>query len=137
MQSRLFKATGVAGSLFALFLMLGGHWLALQSVAWARMFADFSRTDCFREAVEKTFDGTHPCKMCVGIRKGRQQEEREQKKLPLVKTEKSPELFYDQRKAATPFARTESEDAVAFVSRLHSDFVESPPIPPPRNLTLL
>ncbi len=52
-NSRLFKATGVAASLLALFFMLGGHWFALQSVAWARMFAAFARTDSLSEASRK------------------------------------------------------------------------------------
>ena len=137
MMSRLFKTTGLAASFLALFFMLGGHWLALQSVAWARMLAEFSRTDSFTEAVGKTFDGKHPCKMCLGIREARQQEEREQRRLPLVKTEKAPELFCDSRRVVVPFAPTEAENAVAFVPQLHPGFIDSPPRPPPRYLTLL
>jgi len=40
-----------------LFAMLGGHWLVLQSVAWTRMLADFSRQDSLPAAISKTFDG--------------------------------------------------------------------------------
>lgn len=137
MKSRLFKATGIAASFLALFLMLGGHWVALQSVAWARMLKEFSRTDSFSEAVGKTFDGKHPCKMCLGIREGRQQEEREQQKVPLLKTEKSPELFCDFRRIVVPFAPTEAEDAVAIIPQLHPDFIDSPPSPPPRHFVVL
>jgi hypothetical protein len=131
-KSRLLKATGLAASFLALFSMLGGHWLALQSVAWARMLAEYSRNGSFSEAVEKTFDGKHPCKMCLGIREGRQQEEREQRQLPLVKTEKAPELFCDLRRVAVPLAPLGAEDVVAMVPKLHPDFIDSPPSPPPR-----
>ena len=45
----------------ALFMIAGGHWAMLQSVAWAGMVKDFSRTGTIAEAVTKTFDGKHPC----------------------------------------------------------------------------
>ena len=137
MQSRLLKATGIAASLFALFVMLGGHWFTLQAVAWARMLAEFSRTDSFARAVEKTFDGQHPCKLCLSIREGRQQEEREQGRLPLVKLEKSRELFCDLRRVMVPSAPACPRDAVAFVPQWTSDFLDSPPTPPPRLFAVL
>lgn len=137
MQSRLFKATGVAASLFALFVMLDGHWLTLQSVAWARMLAEFSDTASFSEAIVKTFDGKHPCKMCLSIREGRQQEEREQREAPLVKGEKSRELFCDLRRVNVPPAPASARDAVAFAPQLVSDFQDSPPTPPPRSFAVL
>jgi len=137
MKSPVLKATSLAASFLALFFMLGGHWVALQSVAWVRMLAEFSRTDSLSEAVEKAFDGKHPCKMCLGIREGRQQEEREQQKVPLVKTEKSPELFCDFRRIVVPFAPIAAVDAVALVPQLHPDFIDSPPSPPPRHFAVL
>lgn len=115
---------------------MGGHWLALQSVAWAQMFTEFSKTDSLKDSVKKTFDGQHPCKMCLD-REGRQQEEREQKQRPLVKTEKLPELFCDQRQIAVPGAPTSAQDAVRFVRQLHPDFIDSPPNPPPRKFSVL
>ena len=137
MQSRLFKATGVAASFFALFVMMGGHWFTLQSVAWARMLADFSHNDSFAEAIVKTFDGKHPCKMCLSIREGRQQEQREQREAPLVKSEKSRELFCDLRRVNVPPAPASARDAVAFAPQLVSDFLDSPPTPPPRSFAVL
>ena len=136
-KSRLFKATGLLASFLALFFILGGHWLTLQSAAWTRMFTDFSRSDSFSAAVAKTFDGRHPCKMCLHIREGRQQEEREQRDSPLVKTERAAELFCDSRRVVVPSAPAEAEDAVAFVPQLHPDFIDTPPIPPPRNLPVV
>jgi hypothetical protein len=137
MQSRPFKAIGVAASFFALFVMLGGHWFALQSVAWARMLAEFSRTDSFPEAIEKTFDGKHPCKMCRSIREGRQQEERSQREAPLVKREKSREFLCDSRRVFVASPSASARDAVPFIPQRLADFVDSPPTPPPRSFAVL
>jgi hypothetical protein len=132
MNSRWFRATGVAASVLALFFLLGGHWFTLQSVAWTRMFVGFARTDTLVAALDKTFDGEHPCRMCLGIREARQQEERQQNKLQLLKREKLPELLCEQRYRILPFAPADAGTAIAFVPRLHSDFLDSPPSPPPR-----
>lgn len=45
-------------------LSLGLHWCFLQSVAWAGMIVSYSRDATFAEAISKTFDGLHPCKLC-------------------------------------------------------------------------
>ena len=74
----------------ALFLSAGGHWAMLQGVAWATMVRDFSRTGSVTSAVEKTFDGKHPCPLCKKIASARAHEE----KAPVtVKAEKKAELF--------------------------------------------
>ena len=49
----------------ALFLTAGGHYALLQTVAWTTMVNDFSRTGSLSMAVEKTFDGRHPCPLLV------------------------------------------------------------------------
>ena len=41
-------------------------------------------------AVEETFDGEHPCRMCVAIQKGQEEEKEQERKLPAVK--KTPEI---------------------------------------------
>jgi hypothetical protein len=51
---------------------LGLHWAALQSVAWAGMLVNFSRTGSVAEAVAKTFDGQHPCPLCMALSKSEQ-----------------------------------------------------------------
>jgi hypothetical protein len=40
------------------------------------MMADFSARDSLAVAVEKTFDGEHPCPMCIKIRADRAEEQR-------------------------------------------------------------
>lgn len=51
---------------------LGLHWAALQSVAWVGMLVSYSRAGSVASAVEKTFDGRHPCPLCKAIGKGEQ-----------------------------------------------------------------
>jgi len=41
----------------ALFLVIGGPWAVLQTVAWTKMMVDYSRGASLTEAVTKTFDG--------------------------------------------------------------------------------
>lgn len=65
---------------FALFLVMGGPWAVLQTVAWTKMMVDYSRGASVAEAVAKTFDGEHPCSLCKKISKVRQGEQ----KSPLV-----------------------------------------------------
>ena len=64
----------------ALFLVMGGPWAVLQTVAWTKMMVDYSRGASVTEAVAKTFDGEHPCNLCKKISKVRQGEQ----KSPLV-----------------------------------------------------
>jgi hypothetical protein len=50
--------------IFALLLSIGGHWALLQTAAWAGMVVSYSQEGTFAEALSKTFDGKHPCKLC-------------------------------------------------------------------------
>jgi len=51
---------------------LGLHWAALQSVAWMGMLVAYSQSGSVASAVEKTFDGRHPCPLCKAIGKAEQ-----------------------------------------------------------------
>jgi hypothetical protein len=76
-------AKGLA--LFAGVHLLGGHWLALQMVAWMGMFAVNSQQGDLGSALEKTFDGKHPCPLCAAVDAG-QKKEKEQQQKQLVDT---------------------------------------------------
>ncbi|HZV34152.1 MAG TPA: hypothetical protein VFB72_06200 [Verrucomicrobiae bacterium] len=112
--------------ILALLAAADGHLAALQSVAWAKMFADNARIDSFSQALEKTFDGKHPCRLCKCIARARQQEKKSTVQFEIKKLE---------------FLR----ETVAFVivSPNHffflddrqdnfSSLIQSPPVPPPR-----
>ncbi len=67
-----------------LLVSMGGHLALLQTVAWSKMLVDFSSNQSLTQAVEKTFDGAHPCELCKVVR---QTKEKEEKESPLLKSE--------------------------------------------------
>jgi len=64
----------VVAALVALGFFLGLHWGMLQAVAWTRMLVEFSQSMPIGEALTRTFDGRHPCALCLEVRRGRQAE---------------------------------------------------------------
>ena len=55
----------------SLVLMIGGHWALLQSAAWISMAAKFSQKETVAVALEKTFSGKYPCKLCKIVKAGK------------------------------------------------------------------
>jgi hypothetical protein len=79
----------------ALCSLTGGHWMVLQTVAWAQMLRDYSKSTPIAEAIERTFSGGYPCGMCIKISKGKREEE----KVPAtVKLDKKTEFFLPSRR---------------------------------------
>lgn len=74
MRKRLTQAV-IAGLLI---LTIGGHWAFLQSVAWVGMIVNYSATDTFARAVQKTFDGEHPCGLCHFVTAGKKAEKKQE-----------------------------------------------------------
>lgn len=70
----LFKIFRISIIVVALFLLSGGHWAVLQSIAWVQMIEGYSAQGSFQQAVEKTFNGKHPCSLCQKISRERQKE---------------------------------------------------------------
>jgi hypothetical protein len=131
-MSKVFRLAGFVACLIAVLAMSGGHWFALQTVAWGRMIADFSQQDSLGMAVAKTFSGKHPCSMCLQIRKGWHEEEQQQEKEPWLKAEKIPEVVWQLRYVTAPPAPTAPRHEQPTVPTLHTGFIETPPTPPPR-----
>lgn len=71
-----FQRAGRILALVALLGCAGGHWMVLQSLAWTTMLVEYTHDGGVTRAVEKTFDGAHPCDLCKRIEKGRQGEPR-------------------------------------------------------------
>lgn len=61
-------------SLLLAFHFLGGHWVALQSVAWTRMTVAFAADMPVHEALLKAVSGEAPCEMCKAVRTGQEHE---------------------------------------------------------------
>ena len=78
-------------ALIALLNFAGAHWIVLQSIAWSSMVAKRARHFHLAEAVQKTFDGAHPCSLCKGISRAQEKERKppvraEFHKIPLLQT---------------------------------------------------
>ncbi len=56
------------------------------------MVVSFSQTESLSVALQKTFDGEHPCKMCKIVKQGRKAE---QEKPATLKLETKLDLFFD------------------------------------------
>ena len=55
----------------ALVIVTGGHWALLQSAAWVGMAVNYAQSEPVSVALEKTFDGKHPCNLCKLVKKGK------------------------------------------------------------------
>ena len=81
------RFVGHAVAAVAMFFVAGGHWGALQTVAWAGMLWNYTRADgSLLSGVKKTFDGEHPCTMCDSIKTAKEKEQ--SKPVTLVATKK-------------------------------------------------
>ena len=124
----MFNRLGHVLLIVALLCATGSHWFMLQSVAWATMLAENARTDSFQTALEKTFDGRHPCPLCRQIAQGRQSEKKSELQSTLKKLE-----FFNQsvdfiiNSPSRFILSAESESTAAMLPN-------SPPVPPPRSL---
>jgi hypothetical protein len=110
----------------ALASSIGLHWAFFQTLAWAQMVISYSQNASLTEALEKTFDGKHPCKLCKNIAESKRSEKKSDSDLDLKKFE---------------FSFVESEfvfSAPAFLDRSRSSndsastIGHTPPVPPPR-----
>jgi len=77
-----------------LVLSLGLHWAFLQAVAWTGMLLSYSQQGTFTEAVSKTFDGEHPCKMCQFVEQGRAQERQPDQQAAKASLKLEPSLIW-------------------------------------------
>lgn len=113
-------------------LSLGLHWGVLQSVAWASMLVERARTQTLAEALDTTFDGQHPCEICVIVRDGKAAEKKAQTpqtssssvRVELCVRLEAVPVLYDPGLPLTVFP------AHPFLSSR----LEPPPLPPPRTV---
>ena len=113
----------------AMFFVAGGHWGALQTVAWAGMLWNYTQADgSLLSGVKKTFDGEHPCTMCDSIKTAK---EKEQSKPVTLVSMKKIEAFPAPLRAALPL-----RDCRKYVFPDAADIrlaprVDAPPVPVP------
>lgn len=120
MLNRLGKWAVVA----MLVLATGGHWALLQSIAWVRMTVELSQTEPLGSALQKTFDGQHPCELCKFVREGVEKPHHKQK------FESKLDFFCEVSdcgpEASFPY------NLPAFEAFHVTEHLTSPAIPPPR-----
>lgn len=112
---------------FALVLMTGAHWAALQSAAWTTMLADHLRTQNFSQAVSETFDGAHPCCLCQAIAAAKKAQKTSEATTPVLKMEFPP---LAARFGLFPPAEFE---LLPQCNWLAEAAFPKPPVPPPRS----
>jgi hypothetical protein len=88
-HSPVFLRTGQICCITAAFMVAGGHWAVLQSVAWFGMLTDYSGKYGVTAGVAKTFDGQHPCSLCKKVEQGQKKQEQQ---TPLLKVEKKADV---------------------------------------------
>ena len=109
----------------------GSHWMLLQTTAWTGMLIARSQRAPVAVAVETTFDGHHPCRVCWAITTGQNEEKQKEREFPAVK--KMQEVKFVE------LARFELPTRVCSGEARWLDFVQvevgradAPPTPPPR-----
>ena len=120
---------GHAVAAVAMFFVAGGHWGALQTVAWAGMLWNYTQADgSLLSGVQKTFDGEHPCTMCDSIKTAK---EKEQSKPATLVAMKKIEAFPAPLRAALPLrdCRDFAFPAAADVRPVAR--ADAPPVPVP------
>jgi hypothetical protein len=127
-KAGVFARFGHVLLIIALLGATGAHWAVMQSVAWATMLADNAHTASLTQALEKTFDGKHPCALCKQISRGKQSERKSDFQSDLKKLEflNDPLAFW--------LRSPEHFDLLPESNIPAAGLMEQPPVPPPRNL---
>jgi hypothetical protein len=105
---------------------VSGYWAVLQSVAWATMLVENVQHAPVVLALQKTFDGKHPCRICKVVAEGKKSEQRQEAQTQGLKIE----LICELEAVPMPLA-PEFSHAFNAAPVLNSR-TESPPVPPPR-----
>jgi len=113
--------------MIALIATIGGHWAVLQTVAWTNMLSENLRSESFTAAVQKTFDGKHPCCLCKAINAGKKSE----KKNDLPPQLKQLEFINEKPKFI--FSAPQDFYLAGCTEDALSGFVHQPSVPPPRS----
>lgn len=111
--------------------LVGGHWFALQTIAWAQMLVAYSAEQSIGQAVADTFSGERPCEMCETIQKEKSAEK--QQEAATGSTTKIEGAMTAPVLLVIP-ARHGGFDLTATIF-WNSNFF-SPPTPPPKALNL-
>ena len=106
---------------------------AMQVLAWSKMFFDYSEGRSLAEAAEMTFDGQHPCSMCLALEESREKEKEDPAPRPERANERH-ELFPQQNIRTKKGRALMTANSPPSPARLlgFCRFVCERPTPPPR-----
>jgi hypothetical protein len=106
---------------------MGAHLAILQSVAWTGMVITYSQhSSSLKEALQKTFDGKHPCGICNVVKAGRCSEQSQDRQRLLLKLD----VFIYGLATETLYPLS-LEPMTASAVDLYRLDRETPPTPPP------
>jgi len=112
--------------LLAMMIATSSHWAMLQSAAWTGMLARNVCTGSFVDALEKTFDGKHPCSLCKVIAAGKKSEKKQEFAVQRQQLE-----FPPLNRDFILIAPSRFE-IVLSINPIAASFSRRPPVPPPR-----
>jgi len=111
----------------ALCASIGAHWSFLQSVAWVGMAISYSQeSSSLTEALTKTFDGKHPCKLCNLVAEGKKSEKKQETQFKIPKLDLLAAVRLNFVFTPPPLDHCSSVGPIAFSCS------DAPPTPPPR-----
>lgn len=116
----------------ALAASIGLHWMLLQSVAWVGMFADFSQKNSLQTAVTMTFDGNHPCPLCLAVKAGENSEKQSDKSDLLKGKELGCFALSETSHSLSPTPNGSEPNPTPAPQKTPSGRQIPPPVPPPR-----
>ena len=128
---RVLQSTAVV----LLSLTLGLHWTAIQSMAWTSMIVSRARTGSLSEALRTTFDGQHPCRLCLVVREGRAADRASSESPSGDTTRAGAPTRLDLAPASAPFRLIADGAALpppAIARAALPSRSDPPPLPPPR-----
>jgi hypothetical protein len=124
----VFRKFGQVLMIVAVLTATGTHWLAFQSVAWTAMLAENLQTSSFQRALQRTFDGRHPCCLCREIAKDKQSEKKSDVQVEIKKFDFSHNRFEFVFCAPSDFYEVHAaKNKITSLTR-------APALPPPKEL---
>jgi hypothetical protein len=113
-------------------LGLGLHWVAIQTLAWGVMLVERVQVVPLSEAVETTFDGEHPCRICLLVREGRAAEKTADG-VPVSQVSKLDwVLRWETSTALLPVHGSKTDGFAPVLGARSRSY--PPPLPPPRSV---
>jgi hypothetical protein len=109
-----------------LVLVTSGQWFFLQSLAWVQMTVSYAKTESLSVALEKTFSGKNPCKLCKLVKHGKAAEQKRDKEAPQLKIDFQLAAGTAVLEPPGPFRHITPYLAAAALR------AQTPPLPPPR-----